>query len=302
MKLDLQEIETYLRVVELGGVSRAAEDLALSKSVISKRLSDLEQRLGSKLLHRSTRKVTPTDTGLAFYQQAKQALLELSEAAEAAAFNDSGLCGRLNMLAPMSFGTLWLAPLIAEFMRLHPQLEVSLYLEDRISDFEREGYDLCVRISRIGDSALIARRLASSARILCASPEYLQRQGTPEDVEALREHDCIGYSNVASRQFWSFENDDEQGELASVAPRGRFSSNNGEVMRELVLAGQGLALLPSFLVHRHLKDGSLVEILPQARPKPYSIYAMYPRSRRASRKVVALCEFLQQRLLEPPWE
>lgn len=302
MKLDLQEIETYLRVVELGGVSRAAEDLALSKSVISKRLSDLEQRLGSKLLHRSTRKVTPTDTGLAFYQQAKQALLELSEAAEAAAFNDSGLCGRLNMLAPMSFGTLWLAPLIAEFMRLHPQLEVSLYLEDRISDFEREGYDLCVRISRIGDSALIARRLASSARILCASPEYLQYRGTPEHVEALREHDCIGYSNVASRQFWSFENDDEQGELANVAPRGRFSSNNGEVMRELVLAGQGLALLPSFLVHQHLKDGSLVEILPQARPKPYSIYAMYPRSRRASRKVVALCEFLQQRLLEPPWE
>lgn len=302
MKLDLQEIETYLRVVELGGVSRAAEDLALSKSVVSKRLSDLEQRLSATLLLRSTRKVTPTDTGLAFYQQAKEALLELSEAAEAAAFNDSSLCGRLNMLGPMSFGTLWLAPLIADFMRLHPQLEVSLYLEDRISDFEREGYDLCVRISRIGDSALIARKLASSARILCASPQYLQSRGSPQDVEALREHDCIGYINIASRQFWSFESEDEQGELANVAPRGRFSSNNGEVMREMVLAGEGLALLPSFLVHRQLRDGSLIEVLPQARPKPYSIYAMYPRSRRASRKVIALCEFLQQRLLDAPWD
>ncbi|MBA1271781.1 LysR family transcriptional regulator [Stutzerimonas azotifigens] len=302
MKLDLQEIETYLRVVELGGVSRAAEDLALSKSVVSKRLSDLEQRLGAKLLHRSTRKVAPTDSGMAFYTQAKEALFNLGEAAEAAAFNDSGLCGRLHVLAPMSFGTLWLAPLIAEFMRQHPRLEISLHLEDRISDFEREGYDLCVRISRIGDSALIARKLASSARILCASPDYLQQRGAPENIEALRGHECIGYSNVSSRQFWSFENTDEQGELANVAPRGRFSSNNGEVMREVVLAGLGLALLPSFLVHHHLKAGSLIEVLPHARPKPYSIYAMYPRSSRASRKVAALCDFLQQRLVEPPWE
>ncbi|TBU89704.1 LysR family transcriptional regulator [Phytopseudomonas dryadis] len=302
MKLDLQEIETYLRVVELGGVSRAAEDLGLSKSVVSKRLSDLEQRLGAKLLHRSTRKVAATDNGMLFYRQAKEALLDLNEAAEAAAFNDSGLRGRLHMLAPMSFGTLWLAPLIADFMGQHPQLEVNLRLDDRISDFEREGYDLCVRVSRIGDSALIARKLASSARMLCGSPDYLERHGIPEHIEELHEHDCIGYSNVSSRKFWSFENADEQGELASVAPRGRFSSNNGEAMRELVLAGQGLALLPSFLVHHHLEAGSLIEVLPRARPKPYSIYAMYPRSSRASRKVLALCDFLQQRLLGAPWE
>ncbi|WP_276487140.1 LysR family transcriptional regulator [Ectopseudomonas mendocina] len=302
MKLDLQEIETFLRVVELGGVSRAADDLALSKSVVSKRLSDLEQRMGVKLLLRSTRRVVPTDTGLAFYQQAKEALQELSEAAETASLHDRGLCGRLNVLAPMSFGTLWLAPLIARFMRLHPQLQISLYLEDRISDFEREGYDVCVRVSRIGDSALIARELARSARILCASPEYLQLHGTPENLEALHAHDCIGYSNVASRQFWSFQGEDEHGELSAAAPRGRFSTNNGEVMRELAAAGQGIALLPSFLIHQQLQDGSLIEVLPQARPKPYSIYAMYPRSRRASRKVLALCDFLQQSLVDAPWE
>lgn len=302
MKLDLQEIETFLRVVELGGVSRAAENLALSKSIVSKRLSDLEKRLGAKLLHRSTRKVTPTENGQRFYLQAKSALRELGEAAEAAAFNDSGLRGRLHMLAPMSFGTLWLAPLLADFMQQNPQLEVTLHLDDRIFDFEREGYDLCVRISRIGDSALIARKLASSARILCCSPDYAARHGVPQRLEELLTHDCIGYSNVTSGQFWSFESRNSAGDLLTVAPRGRFSSNNGEVMREFALAGQGLALLPSFIVYRHLRDGSLIEVLPQARPQAYSIYAMYPRSSRASRKVLALCDFLQQRLANPPWE
>lgn len=302
MKLDLPEIETFLRVVELGGVSRAAEDLALSKSVVSKRLSDLEQRLGAKLLHRSTRKVGPTENGLSFYQQAKDALRDLHQAAESATFTDSGLRGRLHMLAPMSFGTLWLGPLIAEFMSLHAQLEVTLHLDDRISDFEREGYDLCVRISHIGDSALIARKLASSARVLCCSPDYAARHGVPRRIEELLAHDCIGYSNVIAGQFWSFDTCDSAGDLLSVAPRGRFASNNGEVMCTMALAGQGLALLPGFIAHRHLHEGSLLEVLPQARPPAYAIYALYPRSSRASRKVLALCDFLQQRLANPPWE
>lgn len=302
MKLDLQEIETYLRVVELGGVSRAAEDLALSKSVVSKRLSELEQRLGARLLHRSTRNVSPTDTGRLFYQQARSALHELRAAAETAALTDSGLRGRLRMLAPMSFGTLWLTPLLVAFMREHPQIGITLHLDDRISDFEREGYDLCVRISHIGDSALIARKLTSSRRVLCCSPNYAARRGIPQRLEELLEHDCIGYSNVSSGQFWSFESGDGTGEPLTFSPRGQFASNNGEVMREMALAGQGLALLPSFIVHRHLRDGSLLEVLPDSRAAPYSIYALYPRSSRASRKVLALCDFLQQRLAQPPWE
>lgn len=302
MKLDLQEIETFLRVVELGGVSRAAEDLALSKSVVSKRLSDLEQRLGAKLLHRSTRKVGPTENGLGFYRQAKDALRELQQAAEAATYTDSGLRGRLHMLAPMSFGTLWLAPLLAEFMALHPQLEITLHLDDRISDFEREGYDLCVRVSHIGDSALIARKLASSARLLCCSPAYAARHSVPQRIEELLEHDCIGYSNVVSGQFWSFDSRDSSGDLLSLTPRGRFASNNGEAMCAMALAGQGLALLPSFIVHPHLRSGALLEVLPQARPPAYAIYALYPRSSRASHKVLALCDFLQQRLADAPWE
>ena len=302
MKLDLQEIETFLRVVELGGVSRAAEDLALSKSVVSKRLSDLEQRLGAKLLHRSTRKVGPTENGLGFYRQAKDALRELQQAAEAATYTDSGLRGRLHMLAPMSFGTLWLAPLLAEFMALHPQLEITLHLDDRISDFEREGYDLCVRVAHIGDSALIARKLASSARLLCCSPAYAARHGVPQRIEELLEHDCIGYSNVVAGQFWSFDSRDASGDLLSLTPRGRFASNYGQAMCAMALAGQGLALLPSFIVQPHLRSGALLEVLPQARPPAYAIYALYPRSSRASHKVLALCDFLQQRLADAPWE
>ncbi|GIZ11041.1 LysR family transcriptional regulator [Pseudomonas sp. NCCP-436] len=302
MNLDLAEIETFLRVVELGGVSRAAEDLGLSKSVVSKRLSDLERRLGAQLLYRSTRKVAPTDNGQLFYQSAKQSLQELEDAAATASAHEEGICGRLQILAPMSFGTQWLAPLMGGFMERYPGLEIGLHLEDRLNDFEREGYDLCLRISHIGDSALIARKLAGCARILCASPDYLQRHGAPQSLEALQQHHCIGYSNVTWRQFWSFGDSNGEELLSRIAPRSRFTSNNGEVMRELVLAGQGLALLPSFLIHQDLVSGALREILPEARPRPYSIYALYPRSRRASRKVLALCDYLHQHLAKAPWD
>lgn len=302
MKLDLQEIETFLRVVELGGVSRAAEDLGLSKSVVSKRLSDLEQRLGARLLHRSTRKVSATENGLGFYQQARDALGLLRQAAEAASLTDNSLRGRLRMLSPMSFGTLWLAPLIAEFMGLHPELEINLQLDDRVGDFEREGFDLCIRISHIEDSALIARQLGRSSRVLCCSPAYLAKYGMPQRIEDLAAHDCIGYSNVASARFWSFDGDEALPQQPSIAPQGRFASNNGEVMCAMALGGQGLALLPRFIAHRYLNEGSLVQVLPQASPRDYGIYALYPRSSRGLNKVLAICDFLQQRLADPPWE
>ena len=302
MKLDLQEIETFLQVVELGSVSLAAERLGVVKSVVSKRLSDLERRLGAKLLYRSTRKVTPTESGLQFYPRAKAALAALHEAAELASLDDSGLCGSLRILAPMSFGTLWLAPLLAEFMQQHPRIQLALQLDDRISDFEREGYDLCLRVSHLRDSALIARELAPSPRVLCCSPAYAQRHGLPQRPEQILDHTCIGYSNVATSQVWSFERLDAPGEPLNLSPSGRFTSNNGEAMRDMAMAGLGLAVLPVFIVQRQLDEGSLQVLEPGVRPTDNWIHALYPRSRRASPKVLALCDFLQQRLANPPWQ
>lgn len=301
MKLDLQEIETFLRVVELGSVSQAAQRMGLSKSVVSKRLSDLEKHLATRLLHRSTRRVAPSDTGLQFYEQARQALAQLTEAAETAASSESGLRGHLRLQAPMSFGTLWLAPLLAEFMAEQPELRVDLQLDDRILDFEREGYDLCIRISRLGDSALIARRLAASPRVLCCSPDYAARHGVPASAAEIARHPGIGYSNVSTGQVWTFRSPEGDGEPFSLAPQGRFTSNNGEIMCEMAVRGLGLAVLPRFIVQRALDSGALREIDIGATPVDDGIYALYPRAGRGSRKVAALCDFLQARLASAPW-
>lgn len=301
MKLDIQEIETFLRVAELGSVSLAAQQLGVAKSVVSKRLSDLERNLGARLLFRSTRKVAPTDSGQRFYRQAKAALAELRDAAETVAAEDSSLVGSLRVLAPMSFGTLWLAPLIGDFMQQHPGLQVALHLDDRLTDFERQGYDLCLRVSRLRDSALIARQLADSPRILCCSPDYAARHGVPGNAAQILEHPCIGYSNVAASQVWSFRTLDGTDETISLAPQGRFSSNNGEVMRDMALRGLGLTVLPAFIVQRHIDDGTLLALEPGVRPTDDQLHALYPRSSRASRKVLALCDFLQRALAEQPW-
>ena len=298
MKLDLQEIETFFRVVELGSVSQAAQRLGLSKSVVSKRLSDLEKHLATQLLHRSTRRVTPTDTGLLFYEQARQALAQLTAAAETAASTEHSLRGHLRLLAPMSFGTLWLAPLLADFMAEQPELHVDLHLDDRRVDFEREGYDLCLRISRLGDSALIARKLAASPRVLCCSPGYAARHGVPASAAEVVRHPGIGYSNVSAGQVWTFQGD---GAPFSLTPQGRFSSNNGEVMCAMTVRGLGLAVLPRFIAQPALKRGALREIDIGATPVDDGIYALYPRAGRGSHKVTALCDFLQQRLASPPW-
>jgi DNA-binding transcriptional LysR family regulator len=301
MKLDIAEIETFLRVAELGSVSLAAQQLGVAKSVVSKRLSDLERHLGARLLFRSTRKVAPTDSGQRFYRQARAALEELRAAAEAVASEDGSLAGSLRILAPISFGTLWLAPQLTSFMRLHPQLEVALQLDDRVSDFEREGYDLCLRISRLHDRALIARRLGSSPRVVCCSPDYIRAHGAPERLEQLLEHPCIGYCNLSAEQLWSFDDPAAPQRPLTLAPGGRFTSNNGEAMRDAALAGLGLAVLPRFIVQPDLQAGRLLQVLPEARPTADEIHALYPRSHRASVKIQALCDFLQQALHAAAW-
>ncbi|OES63171.1 LysR family transcriptional regulator, partial [Pseudomonas aeruginosa] len=205
MSLRFDDIEAFLNVAELNSVTSAAERMSLSKSVISKRVSDLERRLGVRLLYRTTRNVEPTEAGHFFYKAAKASLQELNNAAEIVALRENDLCGELRIVTPMSFGTLWLSPIIADFMSQHPRLEIVLQMDDRLTDFEKEGYDLSIRVTRLDDSSLIARPLANSQRVVCCSPDYAERHGTLDTLEQLMQHECLGYNNATPSQVWTFE-------------------------------------------------------------------------------------------------
>lgn len=257
--------------------------------------------LGVRLLYRTTRNVEPTEAGHFFYKAAKASLQELNNAAEIVALRENDLCGELRIVTPMSFGTLWLSPIIADFMSQHPRLEIVLQMDDRLTDFEKEGYDLSIRVTRLDDSSLIARPLANSQRVVCCSPDYAERHGTLDTLEQLMQHECLGYNNATPSQVWTFEPAFPGAKPRAVSPRGRFSSNNGQAMRDAALRGQGLALLPLFIVAEDLKNGRLVDAAPGLRPLDDVIYAMYSRAAAMSPKVKAFIQHLQQALSIPPW-
>ncbi|NOV23975.1 LysR family transcriptional regulator [Cupriavidus necator] len=308
MSLRTEDIQAYLLAVELGGISAAARYLGLSKSVISKRISDLERELGASLLQRSTRRVQPSDSGRYFYEQARAAMSQLNHAAQGVSERSGELCGELRILAPMSFGTRFLSPIITEFGKANPRLHLFLELDDRLVDTGYERYDMAIRITRLDDSALIARKLAVSRRVLCCSPAYAERCGVPATVDDITRHACLAYSNSPPGQVWAFsagEADSQQlppPKSRSLAPRGVFTANNGEVLRDAALAGYGLAVLPRFIVWEDLLAGRLVEVHPGATPLDDGIFAVYPRSAFGSTRLRALVQFLQAALSPPPWE
>jgi DNA-binding transcriptional LysR family regulator len=302
MRYSFDDIAAFLQVVETGSISAAARRLSLSKSVVSQRITNLEAALGAELFHRSTRRVVPTDKGHAFYERAGAILRALDEAAEE--ISERGeLCGQLRITTPMSFGTMYLGPILFPFLVRHPRLELALELDDRMLDLLGEGYDLGIRIGRLRDSSLVARRIAVSRRLVCCSPEYARRAGLPETIEALARHACIGYANVPASQLWQFEPRTPAGELCSTVVRSRIVVNNGEAMRDAAIAGLGLAVVPIFIIAQALKRGELIDALPGVRPVADMIYALYPQTRNLSRKVRAVIDHLVDALGgEPPWE
>lgn len=302
MQLRTEEIEAYLLVVELGSVSGAARRMSLSKSVVSKRINDLERSLGVTLLQRSTRRVQATESGQHFYDQARAAMTQLTHAAESISETSQQLCGELRILAPMSFGTLWLSPLIAEFASAYPRLHVVIDLDDRVVDIGHERADVAIRITRLGDSALIARRLAVSRRVVCCSPAYAARAGLPASIGDIARHACLSYSNSPPGQVWAFQDTTPQATRRAITARGTFTANNGEVLRDAALAGHGLAALPLFIVAADLAAGRLIHVLPHETLLDDGIFAVYPRTPFTSRKIRTLVQYLQQAMSPPPWE
>jgi len=286
-------LRAFTQVVDSGGFAAAAREMGLSRSAVNKLVIALENELGVQLLHRSTRVVTPTETGLAFYERCVEILASLEAAERSITQLHEEPKGRLRVNAPMSFGTMYLAPALADFLVQYPELQVQLTLSDRFIDPIEEGFDVTVRIAEPQESAsLIGHSLTSVERILCAAPAYLEAHGIPGDLGELSQHSCLHYGQLAIANQWTLIGPD--GEY-TISVSGVLCSNNGEVLKDAAVRGLGVTRLPTFIVAAELQQGKLQQILPDYRGTDLAIAVIYPVNRHLSTKVRLLVDFLKER-------
>lgn len=295
------EMRAFAAVVDAGSFVRAADALQVSKTAVSRLVADLEARLGMRLLHRTTRRLSLTPEGEVFHARCKE-LLDGVDAAEAevTAGADEAV-GVLRLNVPVSFGLLHLAPLWPAFLQQHPKVKLEVTLADRIVDLVDEGYDLAVRIARLPASTLVSRRIGSTRLVLCASPEYLRRHGTPANPDEIARHTVFSYTLLASGDTWHFDGPAGQASAVSVKVTPTLRSNSGDTCVAAALAHQGIVLQPSFMVGQHLRSGALVEVLPTYRAAELGIYAVYPSRRHLLPKVRVMVDFLVQAFRIPAW-
>jgi len=284
-------MQTFAKVVELGSFAAAASRLELAPSAVTKQVAFLERKYGVRLLNRTTRKLSLTDAGRAFYERVRGLLAELEELELALQADVQRPSGKLRISAPFTFGILHLGPAVAEFMRQFPEVTVDLELNDRRVDLVEDGFDLAVRIGPMGDSTLVARHLAEIEIMVCASPEYLAEHGTPQHPDDLKQHSCLNYAYSSSGNVWDFEKD---GQTHLVTVSGSFRANNGDVIRTAALAGHGLIMQPDFIIGEDVRAGRLVQVLPEYRVPSIGLYAVYPHRRFLSAKVRAFVEHLER--------
>jgi DNA-binding transcriptional LysR family regulator len=293
------EMQAFAAVVDAGSFVRAADALQVSKTAVSRLVGDLESRLGVRLLHRTTRKLSLTVEGETFHARCKELLAGVEEAEAEVTFGAEEAVGLMRLNVPVSFGLLHLAPLWPAFMAQHPNVTLDVTLADRIVDLVEEGYDLAVRIARLPNSSLVSRKLASSRLVLCASPEYLRRHGTPAHPDEIARHAVFTYTLLAAGDHWSFEG--PEGPVGvTVTPRLR--SNSGDTCCAAALQHQGIVLQPSFMVCSHLRSGALVEVMPEYRSMELGVYAVYASRKHLTPKVRVLIDFLAEALRIPAWE
>lgn len=287
-----EDMRVFAQVMESGSFTAAADKLGLSKQFVSRRLMALEERLGVRLLNRSTRRLDPTPLGQSYYESSLRLLNEVEQVEQCIAGQTSEPRGTVRVSAPLSFAVAHLGCLLPEFLQRYPQVSVEVDLSDRSVDLLGEGYDLALRIGVLEDSTLIARRLAAVDRVYCASPEYLQRKGTPSHPDQLVDHDCLPYGHGRQVQ-WRFL---EQGKSRTVTVCGRMRANNGELLRDAAVKGMGITYLPTFIVGEALAAGQLVPVLQDFVTEPLQLSAVYPQHRQSARPVQALIEFMRERL------
>lgn len=292
------EMRTFAAVVEAGSFVAAAEAMGLSKPAVSRHVSELETRLGTRLLHRTTRRLSLTPEGTLFLSRCQTLLADLADAEAEVSARNAQAVGTVRVNAPLTFGNLHLAPLWADFELRHPQVRLEVTLSDRVVDLVDEGYDLAIRIARLDASSLVSRPLSSTRMVLCAAPAYLARHRAPAHPAELAAHTVWAYSGFSMGDEWPFEG--PQGPVtASVRPTLR--SNSGDTCRIGALQGHAIVLQPSFLVGPDIADGTLVELLPAYRSLRLGIHAVYPSRKHLPSKVRLLVDHLAAAFHTPRW-
>ncbi len=285
-----ESMYAFTQVVEQGSFAEAARKMNLSRSSVNKMVIQLENHLGVQLLYRTTRQVTPTDTGNAFFERCLEILSNLEEAELAVSAQHNEPKGILRINAPMSFGISVLGQKIAEFMSQYEKIKIQLTLEDRFVDPISEGYDLVIRIGSLPhSSSLVINPITTIPRVICAAPSYLNIKGLPETIQDLKHHSCLHYGYLASGCQWEFIHQEKE---EKILIEGVLCSNNGEVLRDAAIAGLGIVILPTFIVEESLKDGTLQTILLDYKVPELTLSIIYPINRHLSTKIQLFTQFL----------
>jgi len=294
-----ENMGTFIRVVEAGSISGAADRMGVAKSAVSRRLKELEAHLGVELFHRTTRQMNLTDTGRAFYHQTVRILDDVLEAELATSQAHGTLKGSLKIALPSSFGLMHIGPAINDFLKEHPQVEFDLDFNDREVDLIQEGFDLAIRIANLPDSSLIARRFAPVKTVMCASPDYLEQMGTPQSPDELIEHQCLVYSLLRDYEYWHLS--DTRGNEIKTRIHPYLKASTGEFIRDAAVAGRGIVLIPTFIAYKEIERGTLVPLLKDYRPPQINAYAVYPQTRHLSQRVRTFVDLLVKRFEGTPY-
>lgn len=294
--MDLNEILIFTRVAQAESFAQAARELGMPKSTVSRKVAELEERLGARLVHRTTRKLSLTDAGRIYFDHGLRVLAELEAAELSVSRMQEVPRGRLRVTAPVGFA--WLGGIVSDFLRLHPEVEVSLLCTDRVVDLVEEGFDLAIRAGKLADSSLVAKRLGEERWVLVASAEYLAKEKAPESPSDLESHDCLVFvGSVTKRTSWALERD---GEVVHVPIRPRLRVNDIDMVKDATLAGLGIAMLPHTRCHAELRRKRLRPVLPEWHAPAAPIHAVYPSTRHLSPKVRAFIDHLSDRMKALP--
>lgn len=296
---DLSGIAVFAAVVEAGSFTNAGTRLGLSKSAVSKQITRLEERLGAQLLNRTTRRLNLTEVGQAFYERCRRIVSEAEEAELAVTRLQADPRGILRLSAPVSFGVEHLGRALPDFMAHYPDVQIDMECADRTVDLLEEGFDMAVRIGRLADSSLIAKRIASSRRMVLAAPDYWRRHGKPSHPRDLADHHCLTYAYQQSQQHWDFVDPRTRAPFTVQVPTGPMHANNGHILVEAAIGGRGVVMSPCFICGEAWRDGRLEPALEDFESNPVGIHAVYPPSRHLSAKVRAFIDFLTSRFAGP---
>jgi DNA-binding transcriptional LysR family regulator len=296
--MDLNDIVVFTKVVETKSFTGAAEQLGLPKSTVSRKLAQLEERLGVRLVQRTTRKLALTDIGEAYYERCSRIVADVAAAEQLVTDMQATPRGRLRVTAPVDISSAYLGDIVAAFIANHPEVNVEVEATDRVVDLIEEGYDLAVRFGPMPESTLIAVRLCGIMGLLCAAPSYLSRRGTPKTVEELDEHERVLFTPGSRNQTWTLVHGDAMYEFGRPA---HFASNNFGAVRDVVLSGGGLAVLSDFMVASDIKHGLLVHVLPEWSSRTNDVHAVYPARQNLPPRLSLFLEHLVKSLNPAPW-